>query len=123
MSLKGKNVAKDNVSIDSFIGIYVGGSSAGVVEVRQNAIYGSQNMPNLDCPDPGATCECVDRKGVLAPTFGTSKPAMKNTLGILKMFLGSGDFGGESFFVENSFIGFDNPTNHCGGKQAAIGTN
>lgn len=48
---------------------------------------------------------------------------MKNDLKIKKMFSGGGGWGGESLFIDNTFIGFDNKVSACGGNQAAIGTN
>ena len=92
--------------------------------MHDNILYGSKGMQNSDCPlSSTGKCDCIDRKGVINPTFGVSPIEIKNELKIKKMFAGGGAWGGESLFIDNTFIGFDSSENICGGKQAAIGTN
>lgn len=108
MAVSGKNLATDIVSVDSAIGIHVGGSSGSPVELSNNIIYGSQDMQNSDCPlSSTGKCGCVSRKGVINPTFGGGPVEMKNDLKIKKMFSGGGGWGGQSLFIDNKFIGFD----------------
>lgn len=69
MSVSGTNIVKDVVSVDSKYGIHCMGTS--IVEVRDNILYGSQNMKNSDCPlSSSGKCGCLSRTGVLNPTFG-----------------------------------------------------
>lgn len=93
------NRARDNVSIDSGYGLAVFAASDGHVDVRENIIYGSKNMKNMDCPlAKDGKCGCSSRIGVIVPTFGGNPTEMKNKLKIKKMFSQGGSWGGSSLF-------------------------
>lgn len=62
---------RENISIDAVYGIAA--FSSAFVEARDNYIYGSKNMKNHDCPGYGVPCNCPQRNGIIAPTFGKNK--------------------------------------------------
>lgn len=65
-------------------------------------------MENSDCPlSSSGKCGCRDRKGVINPTFGVTKNFMKNEKKIPKLYSPGGAWGGESLFIDNTFVGFD----------------
>ena len=77
----------DNIAIDNLFGINANARNR--VEVRDNCIYGTKNMPSKDCPTSiDGKCECEDRLGVVTPSWANS-------------------WEFDSLFINNRFIGFD----------------
>lgn len=81
-------------------------------------------MPNLDCPNGDNCSNCMSKKGLWIPTFGSHTLEIvlaPKKLGL--MFSKGGGWGGTSLFKDLKFIGWNSKTNTCGNSQAAITTN
>ena len=61
---------RDVVAIDSSSGVIALGSGSGHVEVSDTMFYGSQDMPNKDCPHNNHCGQCIGKRGLWIPTFG-----------------------------------------------------
>lgn len=64
------NQVRDIVTIDSSTGIMALGPDEGHVEVYDSIFYGSQDMPNKDCPNNDKCGACMNKRGIWTPTFG-----------------------------------------------------
>lgn len=118
------NKVRDIVAIDASTGLMAFSSKSGLVEVSNSRFYGSQDMPNLDCPRGDNCDQCIDKKGLWIPVFGKHETGVikaPDKLG--KMFAAGGSWGGSSRMVDNKFIGYERKQTVCGGTQSAIVTN
>lgn len=106
----------DITSVDSGYGIACMGAAGGHVEVYDSVIYGSKDIPNVNFE------RCTDTLGVVAATFGGCAAGAPKTGKWAKMIACGGN-AGTTRYHHLEFIGFDGPTNECGRRQRAIGTN
>lgn len=126
MTVSGDNHVTNVVTIDSARGIHMMGSPGKNIEVRDNFLYGSQNMKNSDCPlSSDGMCGCTGRTGITIPTFaGPTKDGIHKDFMMHEYFEGGGHWvAGDSLYIDNTFIGFDSKINACGGEQRVIATN
>ena len=102
------NKVRDIVAIDASTGLMAFSSDSGHVEVSNSKFYGSQNMPNLDCPRGDNCDQCIEKKGLWIPVFGKHETGVikaPDKLG--KMFAAGGSWGGSSLMKDNKFIGYE----------------
>ena len=72
-------------------------------------------MQNLDCLDGIKCSQCMSRKGIWIPTFGShTTQTLLAPMKLSKHYDKGGSWGGTSLFKNLKFIGFDSKTNHCG---------
>ena len=107
---------KDIVSVDSETGIMAFGAEEGYVEASDSIIYGTHNMPNMDCPYGDECDQCKTKRGIWIPVFA------KHATGVAvapyklhKMYSDGGKWGGSSLFKDLTFVGFDSNRSSCGG--------
>lgn len=118
------NQVRDIVAIDSATGVMALGLDHGHVEVYDSIFYGSQDMPNRDCPNNNNCGACMNKRGLWIPTFGLhTTHVSKAPAKLHKMFAAGGAWGGSSLFRDLKFIGYDSNIQSCGAGQSAIATN
>jgi len=93
------NKVRNIVTIDSYYGLMALGRAEGRVEVEDVIFYGGKDMKNLDCPDKSNCSVCIERRGLMIPTFGSHNKIMNLApKHIPKMHSAGGAWGGSSLF-------------------------
>lgn len=119
-----RNELRNIVSIDSDYGIMAFPPDEGELEIKDSIMYGSMNMENQDCPLSNRSCNsCFGTRGLMLPVSGSQTVETHLAPKKIPKKYAGGEMWGKPKMSNLKFIGFDQTTNECGARQAAISTN